>query len=86
MNMQHYIDTLFQQKSQEGFVGKELVKEVIKECAKSCKHDFPNGGNPLTATVFVGIENYICQAAQYRGIYLSTEEVLAEITKGIFSL
>ena len=84
--MQQYIDTLFQQKSQEGFVGKELVKEVIKECAKRYKREFPNGGNPLTAAVLAEIEQYICQLAQSRGIYISKEEALAEITKGIFSL
>ena len=85
-NMQQYINTLFQQKIQEGFVEKELVKEVIKECAKNYKHEFPNGGNPLTATVFMDIENHICQLAQSRGIYISKGEVLTEITKGIFSL
>ena len=40
--MQQYINTLFQQKIQEGFVEKELVKE----CAKNYKHEFPNGGYP----------------------------------------
>ena len=35
---------------------------------------------------YVPIDLKVCQAAQYRGICLSTEEVLAEITKGKFSL
>ena len=82
MNMQQYIDTLFQQKSQDGFVGKELVKEVIKECAKNYKHEFQNVDNPLTATIFMGIENQIYQIAISRGVYISREEVVAEIAKG----
>ena len=84
--MQHFIDNLFQQKSREGFAEKELVKEVIKECAKRYKCYFPNGDNPLTATVFIGIENQICQAAQYRGIHVSQHDVLIEIMKGFLSL
>ena len=86
MNMQHYIDSLFKQKLQEGFAGKELVKEVIKECAKRYKREFPSGGNPITAALLAEIELCICQLAETRGIYLSKDEAFTEITKGIFSL
>lgn len=79
------IQSIFQQKQRNGFVGKELVKEVIKELAKSYKQSFPKGDTPLSAIAFTGIVSCICQEAQNIGISISDREVLAEIIKGISS-
>ena len=82
-NIQQQIQTLFQQKQENGLVGKELVKEVIKETAKSYKQSYPNGDNPLSAMTFVRVVSCICQEAQRIDIYISDREVLTEIIKGI---
>lgn len=82
MDMQQIILSLFQQKQNDGFVGKELIKEVIKEIAKSYKQSYPYGDNPLSAMVFTKLVSCICQEAQNMGYTISKAEVGTEVLKG----
>lgn len=81
--MERVIDTLFQQKHNEQFIGKEIVKDMIKDTAKRYKQNFPNGNNPFDAAGFISFINIICQLAENRGINISRGEVITEIIKGL---
>ena len=79
------IDKFFQQKKEAGFLGKEMAKEVVKELVNKYKHDFPNGGNPLTISSFVTLMERVWQISQSRGIDISRDELSKEAMKEILS-
>ena len=79
------IDKFFQQKKEAGFLGKEIAKEVVKELVNKYKHDFPNGGNPLTISSFGTLMERVWQISQSRGIDISRAELSKEAMKEILS-
>ena len=79
------INSLFQEKEQEDFIGKKLVKEVAKEFAKKYKNDFARGDNPIIALSLCCLIKLIWQVVDSRGIDISEDEIASEVMKDILS-
>lgn len=79
--MTNMINSLFQQKEQEGFFGKEMAKEVARYFARKYKNDFAKGDNPIVALSLCCLIELIWQTAYSREIDITREEIASEVMK-----